>query len=330
MNSDLLGGSRRRRPGGSARGNAAAARAPHEAGEEGEEEEQMDRVLEEDRQQRPGAEDAWPAREAGSSNGPETEAAAGAAAGESEASTENGPRKGAAWAWQAEQREEAEDGEENNNSDRRLDDEHQDREEEEDEEEEEGGEDEEDEEEEEMDQDSDDFEHSEDSGREEDGEGGRRLHSPSLRNSASDPNDNMEVSLEQHPRTPSSLFKTKGPGSGEQLFLGQPRVTSAGRLECVFCAEQRVSGPPIEAATQTRRPMRSTPLVCVGEQQMQLQGALPHSCRERRGKHNAEVAPLPASPSEHGPGAQERHSIDLFLLFLWVYLSVSGSYDQTQ
>ncbi|KAG7461711.1 hypothetical protein MATL_G00194010 [Megalops atlanticus] len=189
MNPDLLGGGSRRRRRGSAAGNASSsARAPREAaaGEEGgEEEDRMDRVLEEEQQQE---EEEQQRRErererAPAGSGPEAEVN-----GES---AENGPRKGARWAWDPERPEE--DEEEENNNSGRLDEE-----------------DEEDEEEEEMDQDSDDFENSEDSGREEDGEEGGRLHSPSLRNNTSDPNDNVEVSSEQHPRTPASPFKTKG------------------------------------------------------------------------------------------------------------------------
>ncbi|XP_064200656.1 F-box/WD repeat-containing protein 7 isoform X1 [Anguilla rostrata] len=202
MNSDLLGGGRRRRPGGSARANASSARAPREPGEEGEEEEHMDRVLEEEQQQQ---QQRRSAAGPGASDGPEAAAAAASAAsapGEGEANGENGPAKGPPWAWQAERRDE----EDNNNEE---DEPPEGRDEEEEEEDEEGGEEDEDEEEEEMDQDSDDFEHSEESGQEEEGEEGGRLHSPSLRNSVSDPNHNMEVSSEQTPRTPASLFKTK-------------------------------------------------------------------------------------------------------------------------
>ncbi|KAG5845186.1 hypothetical protein ANANG_G00136160 [Anguilla anguilla] len=152
---------------------------------------------------------------------------------EGEANGENGPAKGPPWAWQAERRDE----EDNNNEE---DEPPEGRDEEEEEEDEEGEEDE-DEEEEEMDQDSDDFEHSEESGQEEEGEEGGRLHSPSLRNSVSDPNHNMEVSSEQTPRTPASLFKTK-------------------------------RSAPL--------PLCSPPeLPCVGEQQMQLSQCVQMPCR---------------------------------------------------
>ncbi|MBN3316211.1 FBXW7 protein, partial [Atractosteus spatula] len=227
MNQDLLsGGSRRRRPGGSVRGNASSARAPHEGGGEGEEEEHMDRVVEEEQQQQQpqpapaGAEGQWSSRESGARD--EEEAAVG--------NEVNGEGKRPAWMWNAEGRQELPEEEENEENEENEEEENNNSgqhageeeaanpeerqenrgvreeagEEAEEEEEEEGLEEE--EEEEEMDQDSDDFERSEDSGREE--EGGH-LHSPAQRNSVTDPNDNMDISSEQQHQTPPSLIKTQ-------------------------------------------------------------------------------------------------------------------------
>ncbi|KAM9313720.1 F-box/WD repeat-containing protein 7 isoform 1-T1 [Pholidichthys leucotaenia] len=221
MNQDLLsGGSSSRRgrgPGGAVvRGNASStARAPQQAAEEGDEDEHMNRVVEEEEQlrQRPEAsqidgerEQPWAPSESGAPNGPR-----GDEEDEEALPNEvNGVEKGARWMWGpehkrlrgqplAEEEEEEEEEEENNNSSS-----HQE-EEEEAEERTEGGEEqgreeeereEEDEDEEGMDQDSDDFEHSAESGREEEeeeeGEGEDGLRSPSLRNSMSAPNNNLD------------------------------------------------------------------------------------------------------------------------------------------
>ncbi|XP_072240973.1 F-box/WD repeat-containing protein 7 isoform X2 [Leuresthes tenuis] len=273
MNQDLLSGgssSRRSRgPGGPAvRGNASStARATQQAAEEGDEDEHINRVVEEDEQlqQRPEAsqvdgegEPPWAPSESGASNGPQGE--------EEGEDDEGGPRnelngeeKGARWMWGAEQRrlrgqppleedEDEEEEEENNNSsshpeeeeteERTEGGEEQGREEEEREE----GEDEEEEDEEEMDQESDEFEHSAESGREEeeeDGEGEEGLHSPSLRNNVSAPNNNQDSGC-THQSSSNKKMKRKldhGPevrsfSSGKKPCKGPEYSSPTGIVPC--------------------------------------------------------------------------------------------------
>ncbi|XP_028298725.1 F-box/WD repeat-containing protein 7 isoform X1 [Gouania willdenowi] len=223
MNQDLLSGgssSRRTRgPGGpTVRGNASStARAPQQAAEEGDEDEHMNRVVEEEEQQHEASQvvgngnQQWASRDSGASNGPQR-GEEGEEDEEGLSSEVNGRGKGARWLWAPEHRrlrgqplgeDQEEEEEENNNSSSQQ--EEEDTEERTEggedqgteEEEREEGEEDEDEGEEEMDQESDEFEHSVESGRdeeeEEDGEGDQQIRSPSLRNSASTPNNNVEL-----------------------------------------------------------------------------------------------------------------------------------------
>uniref|UniRef100_A0AAY4AB74 F-box/WD repeat-containing protein 7 n=1 Tax=Denticeps clupeoides TaxID=299321 RepID=A0AAY4AB74_9TELE len=183
---------------------AAAATASAEPdAEEGEQEEE-----EEEEEEEP-----WPSGESGTREGQDD------GVPPRQRCELNGGEKGARWAWEEQQQrhrrhqqeddeeEEDEEEEENNNSSGGVDNclgEEQDNERT-------GrgdagrGEDEEEGDEEEMDQDSDEFDHSEESEREEEGEEGHL--SPSLRNSASDPNDNMDSSGRPHQN--SSSMKRK-------------------------------------------------------------------------------------------------------------------------
>ncbi|XP_028974315.2 F-box/WD repeat-containing protein 7 isoform X2 [Esox lucius] len=244
MNPDLLsGGSSGRRgpggrrggPGGSGaqRGNASSsARTPQgqQPGEEAaaDEEERMNQVVEDQEQQRnqqsraqPEAsaeegregEGTWASRESGASNGPAGEEAGDGGGVPNEVN--GGETKGPRWMWEAEQRprqdddddeeEEDEEEEENNNSGSQQGDG------EEEEERTEGGEriGREEEEEEEMDQDSDDFEHSEESGREEEEEGEEGLHSPTIRNNVSVPNNDLDRSSGRQHQSSSVKKKMK-------------------------------------------------------------------------------------------------------------------------
>ncbi|XP_053711917.1 F-box/WD repeat-containing protein 7 isoform X1 [Synchiropus splendidus] len=211
MNQDLLSGgssSRRSRgPGGpAARGNASSsARAPQQPTEEGDEDEHMNLVVEESRQlqQRPEVSHIdgdggppWAAGESGTSNGPQAEE------GEDGLPSDvNGGQKQARWMSGTEQRRprgqslgDEENEEENNNSSQQEDETEERTEGGREEEEREDGEEEEEDDEEEMDQDSDDSEHSAESGREEDEEEGEEgLTSPTLRNSVSAPNNNLDA-----------------------------------------------------------------------------------------------------------------------------------------
>ncbi|XP_077088525.1 F-box/WD repeat-containing protein 7 isoform X3 [Siphateles boraxobius] len=220
MNQDLLSGgsgsraAQQQRPGA---GNSTSGRTPQpqaehvdqvlEEQEEQEEQGQRREPGEEEEGRREGEEEPWPSGGEPVEGGRRSEV--------------NGAEKGAQWMWEQEQRrrrrrhrddEEEENEEEENNNGRRdgqvgagL------RSEEDDDrpEEEENGD------EEEMDQDSDEFEHSEDSGREEEEEaeeeeeGEDGLHSPSLRTSVSDPNDNTDQSSGRLHQSSPSVFKNK-------------------------------------------------------------------------------------------------------------------------
>ncbi|XP_039549777.1 F-box/WD repeat-containing protein 7 isoform X1 [Pimephales promelas] len=213
MNQDLLSGgsgsraAQQQRPG---EGNSSSGRTPQPQAEHvnqvlEEEEEQRREPGEEEEGRREGEEEPWPS--------------GGELVEEGRRSEVNGAEKGAQWMWEDEQRrrrrrhrddeEENEEEEENNNGGRDgqgL------RSEEDDDrpEEEENGD------EEEMDQDSDESEHSEDSGKEEEEEeaedeeeGEDGLHSPSLRTSVSDPNDNTDQSSGRQHQSSPSVFKNK-------------------------------------------------------------------------------------------------------------------------
>ncbi|XP_066574563.1 F-box/WD repeat-containing protein 7 [Amia ocellicauda] len=163
----------------------------------------------------------WSSREPGASNGEEAPSG----------NEVNGAEKRGQWMWQAgrqqqeeeenDDEDEEEEEEENNNSGHHADEEEapdpeerenscmrREEEEGEDGEAEDEEEEELEEEEEEMDQESDDFEHSEDSGQEEEGEERVHLHSQAHRTSVTDPNDNMDISEQQH-QTTNSLLKAQ-------------------------------------------------------------------------------------------------------------------------
>lgn len=155
-------------------------------------------------------EQPWVSNESGASNGPRVDEL-GEEDEEAPPNEVNGGEKGARWMWGApsrrlrglaEEDEEEEEEENNNSSGHQEEEETEERTEggeeqgREEEEREEGEEEEEEEDEEEMDQDSDEFEHSVESGREEEedeeGEGEEGLRSPSLRNNVSVPNNNLD------------------------------------------------------------------------------------------------------------------------------------------
>ncbi|XP_051560981.1 F-box/WD repeat-containing protein 7-like isoform X2 [Myxocyprinus asiaticus] len=225
MNQDLLSGGsgsreaqqQRPRPGAAEAGNSTSGRTSQSQAEH------MNQVLEEPEQEaqpqrrEPGEEEDG-RREPSGDGEEELWPSGGEAVEEGQRSEVNGAEKSAQWMWEQEQRqrsrrnheeeeeEEENEVEENNNSGRE---EHVGpglRSEEDDDrpEEEEDGE-------EEMDQDSDEFEHSEESGREEEEaeeeeEGENGPHSPSIRTSMSDLNDNTDQSSgRQHQSSPPVL-----------------------------------------------------------------------------------------------------------------------------
>ncbi|KTG44269.1 hypothetical protein cypCar_00013603 [Cyprinus carpio] len=225
MNQDLLSGgsgsreAQEQRPGAAGAGNSTSSRTPQPQAEH------MNRVLEEQEQgaqqqrREPGEEEEG-GRERPREAEEEPWPSGGEPVDEGRRSEVNGAEKGAQWMWEQEQRlrhrrhreeEEENEEEENNNAGREgqvglRSEEDNDRPEDE-----EDGE-------EEMDQDSDEFEHSGESGREEEEEeeegedeeeGEEGLHSPSLRTSVSDLNDNTDQSSERQHQSSPSVCKNK-------------------------------------------------------------------------------------------------------------------------